>query len=81
MIDDYCCQECDYWESKIDVHIESQIKEAKLQRIAKKNTMETKIIIPNVSSGTHKAKRHGMGSYKKPKVDKPSERVGNSSSQ
>ena len=81
MIDDYCCAECDYWESKIDVHIENQIKEAKLERIAKRNTVETKLIIPNVSGGIHKAERHGMGGYKKPMVDRPSDSVGKSSSQ
>tara|TARA_R100001530_G_scaffold10871_3_gene10662 strand:- start:4411 stop:4659 length:249 start_codon:yes stop_codon:yes gene_type:complete len=75
-----CCEECDYWESRIDIHIENEIKEAKLQRVAKKNTVETKILIPNVSSGIHKAKRHGMGdSFKKHRFIRPSDSVGTSS--
>ena len=42
MIDDYCCPECDYWESKIEMHIENEIKEAQLVKVAKKKSLKTK---------------------------------------
>ena len=43
---DYCCEECDYWEERIDIHIQNEIKEAKLSKIAKKQSFDTKVIIP-----------------------------------
>ena len=30
-----CCNECDYWESQVDVNIENQIKESKLENNGK----------------------------------------------
>ena len=54
-----CCQECDYWESQVDLHIDNQIKESQLTKLAKQNS-ETKLIIPNnikASSGKNKARR------------------------
>jgi len=53
-----CCEECDYWESKIDTHIENEIKEYKLMKFAKKNS-ETKLLIPNnikASGGINKTR-------------------------
>ena len=57
-----CCQECDYWEAQVDMHIDNQIKETKLMNIAKKNS-ETKLIIPNnikASGGKNKARRRDV---------------------
>ena len=54
-----CCQECDYWESQVALHIDNQIKESQLTKLAKKNS-ETNLIIPNnikASSGKNKARR------------------------
>ena len=59
MFDPDCCEECDYWEAQVDMHIDNQIKETKLMNIAKKNS-ETKLIIPNnikASGGKNKARR------------------------
>tara|TARA_R110000824_G_scaffold13876_2_gene59650 strand:+ start:255 stop:515 length:261 start_codon:yes stop_codon:yes gene_type:complete len=53
-----CCNECDYWEDRIDMYIDNQIKESKLNRIAKKNLNNTKLLIPNnikASGGKNKA--------------------------
>ena len=35
-----CCDECDYWESKIDVMIENQIKESRLEKASNGATYE-----------------------------------------
>ncbi len=62
MFDPECCEECDYWEAQVDMHIDNQIKETKLMSIAKKNS-ETKLIIPNnikASSGNNKARRRDV---------------------
>ena len=62
MFDPECCEECDYWEAQVDMHIDNQIKETKLMSIAKKNS-ETKLIIPNnikASSGNNKARREDV---------------------
>jgi hypothetical protein len=51
----------DYWEDKIDVYIDSQIKESKF---AKKNSKNTKLLIPTnmkTSSGKNKAKGKYVG--------------------
>jgi len=40
-----CCEECDYWEDQIDIHIDNQIKEYKLINIAKKDSKETKLLM------------------------------------
>jgi len=61
-----CCEECDYWESKIDTHIENEIKETKLMKFAKKNS-ETKLLIPNnikALSRTHKTERENVEGLK-----------------
>jgi len=53
-----CCEECDYWEAQVDVHVDSQIKESKLNKFAKKSS-ETKLIIPNnikASGGINKTR-------------------------
>ena len=56
-----CCEDCDYMdhlESQVDMHIDNQIKEAKLTNIAKKNS-ESKLLIPNnikASSGINKTR-------------------------
>ena len=57
-----CCDDCDYWddiESKIDIHIDNQIKEAKLTNIAKKNS-EYKLLIPKALGGNNKTERKNV---------------------
>ena len=57
-----CCKECDYWEERIDIHINNQIKESKFAK--KKSLSNTKIIIPtNIKppSGINKTRRTGSG--------------------
>lgn len=54
MIDDYCCDECSYWEDRADINTETEIK-MKVKKIE-----ETKILaIPNFNnnapSGNNKA--------------------------
>ena len=59
---DYCCEECDYWEERIDIHIQNEIKEAKLSKIAKKQSFDTKVIIPtNIKATGGKDKTGGFG--------------------
>ena len=57
-----CCDDCDYWddiESKIDIHIDNQIKEAKLTNIARKNS-EYKLLIPKALGGNNKTERKNV---------------------
>lgn len=57
-----CCEECDYWDDQVDLHIDNQIKEAQLTKLAKKNS-ETKLIIPTnikASGGKNKARRQNV---------------------
>ena len=57
-----CCDDCDYLdhlEAQVDMHIDDQIKEAKLTNIAKKNS-ESKLLIPKALSGKNKAKRRNV---------------------
>tara|TARA_R100001594_G_scaffold29338_1_gene54842 strand:+ start:1529 stop:1786 length:258 start_codon:yes stop_codon:yes gene_type:complete len=54
-----CCDDCDYLdhlEAQVDMHIDNQIKEAKLTNIAKKNS-ESKLLIPKTISGNNKTDR------------------------
>ena len=43
-----CCNECDYWEDRIDMYIDNQIKEAKLAKIAKKDLKDKVYRVGNV---------------------------------
>ena len=54
-----CCQECDYWEAQVDMHIDNQIKETKLMNIAKKNS-EYKLLIPKALGGNNKTERKNV---------------------
>ena len=57
-----CCDDCDYWddiESKIDIHIDNQIKEAKLTNIARKNSGYT-LLIPKALGGNNKTERKNV---------------------
>ena len=57
-----CCDDCDYWdniESKIDIHIDNQIKEAKLTNIARKNS-GYKLLIPKALGGNNKTERKNV---------------------
>ena len=73
MIDDYCCPECDFWESKIEMHIENEIKEAQLVKVAKKKSLKTKLIIPTnikATGGKYKTGGYWLGGYIKKKLSK-----------
>ena len=62
-MDDYCCDECSYWEDRADINTENEIKMR-----PRKIEGDTIIAIPKLNtkpvSGTHKANR-GLGVERK----------------